>query len=142
MPDNVKQEKVEENTNSTRKENGTIDEYRKEINKVQNDAEKGINSFLEEARKNLDEGELFKKFIVENPGIKANSIDDLAPEDKSKYEKYVNDETDKSYEKTKNGIIQKTKERMKKLDDIGSRLDKLEEESKSKLDDLIKERDE
>ena len=31
---------------------------------------------------------------------------------------------------------------MKKLDDIGSRLDKLEEESKSKLDDLIKERDE
>ena len=142
MPDNVKQEKIEENTNSTRKENGTIDEYRKEINKVQNDAEKGINSFLEEARKNLDEGELFKKFIVENPGIKANSIDDLAPEDKSKYEKYVNDETDKSYEKTKNGIIQKTKERMKKLDDIGSRLDKLEEESKSKLDDLIKERDE
>lgn len=142
MPDNVKQEKVEENTNSTRKENGTIDEYRKEINKVQNNAEKGINSFLEEARKNLDEGELFKKFIVENPGIKANSIDDLAPEDKSKYEKYVNDETDKSYEKTKNGIIQKTKERMKKLDDIGSRLDKLEEESKSKLDDLIKERDE
>ena len=40
MPDNVKQEKVEENTNSTRKENGTIDEYRKEINKVQKNAEK------------------------------------------------------------------------------------------------------
>ncbi len=142
MAENERKEKSVDVDNSTqREENSTINEYRKEINKVQNDAEKGINSILEEARNKLSEAELFKAFIAENPNINAKSIDELSPDDKSKYEKYVSDETDKSYEITKNGVIQKTKERMEKLDDIGKRLDQLQKESVSKLEELKKERD-
>ena len=140
MAENEK-EKVGEDNNKEREENSTIKEYRKEINKVQNDSQKGINAILAEARKKLDEGELFKSFVAANPNIKAKSVEELGQEDKSKYEQFVNDETEKSYETTKNGVIQKTKERMEKLDDIGKRLDELQKESQVKLEDLKKERE-